>query len=283
MASVSRRTMLTLLGAGLAESTIMPFSALATEVLSDETKAMMARGKLTIAMSATDNPPFYSDTGTGLRGIDVDLAKKIGESLRRPIFFDRHYKGFDEIVDAVASGKADIAISKIGITTERQKIVAFSEPYVQLRHAMAFNRIKFEQRTKKIDYSEAIRKFDGKLGVIELTSFATWAHKRFPLATIVEFASWDKMLEAVVAGDIEAAYRDEFEVRRIFLDQPKLVTSLKILVIVDGHSHISVVTPLGDNPLLLAINEVINALPVLYDAYYLIQHYNELNLGKDIN
>ena len=223
-----------------------------------EIEAITSRGHLIVAMTSFDNPPFYAVNHGHLEGIDVSLAEDIGAALGVEIKFDRTAETFNDVVEKVRKGEADIAVSKISRTNARARSVAFSTPYVRLRNALMFNRLRFAQKSKGRELGDYVRNFDGNLGVIENSSFATFALRRFPAATIVAFKTWDEVVEATINGTVDAAYRDEFEVRRISFDRPETSISLRTVTISDARDAISVVVRWNAPRLLAIVDQVID-------------------------
>jgi len=74
--------------------------------------------------------PFVGVLENHLVGFDVELATRFAASLGRPVRFDNMQ--FAGLIAAVTSGKADMIISSIYITEERQKQIAFSDPYFEM-------------------------------------------------------------------------------------------------------------------------------------------------------
>ncbi|NIY72567.1 transporter substrate-binding domain-containing protein [Marivivens donghaensis] len=132
---------------------------------------------------------------------------------------------------------------------------------MRLRNALMFSRLKLAQNLQGRDLGYYIRHFDGSLGVIQNSSFATFARTDFPDANIVAYPTWEQVVEATTYGDVDAAYGDEFEIRRITVDHPETSISLRTVAITDAQDAISVVVP-WDAPRLLAIvNQVIDNQP----------------------
>ena len=72
-------------------------------------------------------PPFEQGKPGEYTGFDIELMEAIGEKIgRAPEFTDT---SFETIFRDVAQGKFDAAISAATITEEREKTVAFSDPY----------------------------------------------------------------------------------------------------------------------------------------------------------
>jgi ABC-type amino acid transport substrate-binding protein len=72
-------------------------------------------------------PPFEQGKPGAYTGFDVELIEAIGEEIgRTPEFQD---SSFETIFRDVAQGKFEAVISAATITEEREKVVAFSNPY----------------------------------------------------------------------------------------------------------------------------------------------------------
>lgn len=72
--------------------------------------------------------PFEQVENGELVGFDVDLANAVAAKLGKRARFDQ--MPFTSLLAAVKSGRADVAMSGILGTPERQKEVAFSKPYM---------------------------------------------------------------------------------------------------------------------------------------------------------
>lgn len=234
-----------------------------------------ARGKLIVAMTSFDNAPFYSVKDGHLEGIDVDLSNDIAEALGVEVEIDRSAETFNDVVAKVKNGEADIAVSKISRTNSRALVVAFSNPYVRLKNALMFNRLNLAQKSQGKDLGDYVRDFDGNLGVIEKSSFANFAKLRFPNANIVPFKTWGDVVDATIAGKVDAAYRDEFEVRRIAEDRPETSISLRTVTIADARDSIAVAVPWNAPRLLAIVNQVIDDRPTELNADDVIAMYRK--------
>jgi ABC-type amino acid transport substrate-binding protein len=231
------------------------------------------RGKLVVAMTSFDNAPFYSVKDGHLVGIDVELSEDIAAALGVEVEFDRTAETFNDVVAKVKNGEADLAISKISRTNSRALVVAFSNPYVRLKNALMFNRLNLAQKSQGKDLGEYVREFDGNLGVIEKSSFANFAKTRFPKANIVAFKNWGEVVDATISGTVDAAYRDEFEVRRIAEDRPETSISLRTVTIGDARDAIAVAAPWNAPRLLAIVNQVIDDRPTELNADDVIALY----------
>jgi len=80
--------------------------------------------------SDLDNEPFaYMDQNGAPQGRDVEMVEALGHVLERRVIWKQ--MPFEELIDAVASGQVDIVCATLGVTPEREAIVAFSIPYFE--------------------------------------------------------------------------------------------------------------------------------------------------------
>ncbi len=76
--------------------------------------------------------PLHGFVGDRAIGLEAELAYTLGAYLNREVrFVDPRKKGMSSI-EAVARGEADIAINAITPTPEREKLVAFTKPYLTM-------------------------------------------------------------------------------------------------------------------------------------------------------
>ena len=234
-----------------------------------------ARGKLIVAMTSFDNAPFYSVKDGHLEGIDVELSNDIAEALGVEVEFDRSAETFNDVVAKVKNGEADIAVSKISRTNSRALVVAFSTPYVRLKNGLMFNRLNLAQKSQGKDLGDYVRNFDGNIGVIAKSAWVINGQQRFPKAKIIEFKTRAEVLDATISGEVDAAYRDEFEVRRITEDFPETSINLRAVTIADARDSIAVAVQWNAPRLLAIVNQVIEDRMIALDADDVIEMYRE--------
>lgn len=196
---------------------------------------------LRVAVTRFDLPSFHVRGPDGaLLGPEIDMAQQIGRALGVRVDFDDNAESFDAVVDFVAAGRADIGVSKLSQTYNRLKRVRFSEPYVTLRHALLFNRLAIARAAGGRPPAAVLQKYQGRLGVIAGSAYVDFAHRNFPDARLVEMRNWDAAIESLLNGQVNALYRDEFEIRRVLKNKPALNVQLGSAVIVDQNALLSV-------------------------------------------
>ncbi|RWM40960.1 MAG: transporter substrate-binding domain-containing protein [Mesorhizobium sp.] len=206
---------------------------------------------LRIAMPAFASDPFFPADGSGDKGIDMELALGIAAALGVEPVFDRSAVTFDGMVKQLMSGQADMAIGKLSRTLQRGRSILYSRPYAMLHQGLLANRLNLARITQGKPPEQIIRDFSGDLGVIEGSSFATYAATTFPHAQIHRFAGWNTVVDAIRNGTIDMAYRDDFEIKKLMVDDPSMTVVGRSITLTDKVDTIAIgVRP--DNPHLAA-------------------------------
>jgi polar amino acid transport system substrate-binding protein len=188
---------------------------------------------LRIAMPSFASPPFFEASGSDNSGIDVALTEAIARTLEVNVTFDRQPRTFDEAVERIAEGAADLAICKLSRTVRRGRLIRYSRPYAVFNHGLIANRVRLARMAGSEPVEQVIRDFSGVLGVIGHSAFAEFAGTSFPKATIREFPDWTSMIDAVRAEEIDMAYRDDFEIKKLLVDDPSLTVVARSITLND--------------------------------------------------
>jgi len=212
---------------------------------------------LVVAMTKKDNPPFFSGDEDTIHGLDVEIARRIGVLLGVPVQFRRDAESFAEVVEQVRDGRADIAVSKLSVTGPRLQVVRFSDPYIKLRQSLVINRLWLSQNSQGREVYQVIRDFNGRISFIRNSSYDTFARINFPNAIFLPEDKWDVIIDKVTRGDIAAAYRDEFEIKKIAFEKPDAAISTKTITISDSVDNIAIAVNPRAVQLLSIVNHVI--------------------------
>jgi polar amino acid transport system substrate-binding protein len=206
-----------------------------------DVQAIIARGKIRVAITKFDLPAFHWRKMDGeLVGPEIDLARVLGRLLKVGVEFIDDCPTFDAVIDAVASGRADIGVSKLSQTPYRILRVRFSEPYLTVRQAFLFDRVAIGMQAGGRPPEETLRKFSGTLGVIAKSEYVDFAQRNFPDAQVSELQTWEDSIAALVNNRVDAIYRDEFEVRRVLKKNPSLNVRFGSAAFTDQKSFLSV-------------------------------------------
>ncbi len=235
---------------------------------------ILDRGQLVVAVLGKDNPPFFMGGTDSPSGLDIKIAEGLAEALGVEVEFNRSATTFNDVVDQVYQLKADIAISKLSRTLSRAQRVKFSRPYVNMRQGLLVNRIQVAQQTNgNSSPIEAIRNFSGKVGVIDGSSYAGFLKQKFPDATIQAYPTWDDIVEAVVRGDVQAAYRDELEVKKVILKNPDAALRLQTIALTDTKDPIAMAMPWDSDQLQAFVNQYLDTQDLDYTADMVLDEY----------
>jgi polar amino acid transport system substrate-binding protein len=95
-----------------------------------------SNGTLKMVTNAEFEPYEYMENEK-IIGIDVDLAQAICDKLGMTLEIENI--GFDAIINAVQSGKADVGVAGLTITEDRLESIDFTEPYTTATQVIIVN------------------------------------------------------------------------------------------------------------------------------------------------
>ena len=218
-------------------------------------EGIINRGELRVAITAVDQPPFYFVDRSGkLAGYDIDIATKMAEELGVKLVITRDAPAFNDLVTLVASGKADLAISKLSKTLNRAKTVKFSTPYMTFKQGLLFNRLQLAKVASEGEVNNYIRNYKGTIGVIAKSSYANYAKINFPHALIKEYQTWEDAVQALINGEVLSVYRDELEIKKVLSSIPQSSITLKPVYFKDLTDPIAIAVGKDNSQLLYWVN-----------------------------
>lgn len=173
--------------------------------------------KIVVALIAEDSPPFfYQDGPRNLKGIDIEIARLIGSRLGVAVVFDRSPQTFDEVLDFVARGKADIAISALYPSLERAQKVVFTRPYYRITPVLIVNRLAAAP-LGVLPSMEAFNNPKTSIGFYNAAMFPGLVHRNFPSARLAAYKNDGKrnvLISDLTQGKLAAIYTDEIEEKK---------------------------------------------------------------------
>ncbi len=113
--------------------------------------------KLIMATEAGFAPYEYTEDGTTVIGVDVDIANEIAKAMGKELEIQN--TTFDGALLAVQQGKVDFAAAGISVTEERKELMDFTIEYATSKQVMVINK-----SASKISSSDEITK-DTVVGV----------------------------------------------------------------------------------------------------------------------
>lgn len=177
------------------------------------------------AVTSGDYPPFEFVEKGELVGFDIDLANLIGKNINRKVVFEQ--MPFHALINAVSTGKADIAIATLTLTEERQKQVDFSKPYYFEKMAVVY---KKEMPIKNVDMLKG-KKIATQIG----STMEIWLKKTVPEAEIFAVNTNNQAIESVKSGQVDAALLDGIQASE-FCKKNMLLAFSQIGESLDGYA-----------------------------------------------
>ena len=203
-------------------------------------------GKLVVSMTKFDTPPFYSGSGSDIVGLDADIARAVANMLGVTVVFRRDAETFQEVVEQVRRGEADLALSKLSITPPRLQTIRFTVPYVKLHQALLVNRLWLSKNENGRPTADVIRHLNGSIARIN-----------FPNAEFVAKLNWNEVLDDVMTNKTSVAYRDELEIKKLAIEYPESSITTKAVILVDSTDYIAGVVDYRNTQLLAVVDFVI--------------------------
>lgn len=238
------------------------------------------KGYLEVSMTSKDQPPFFMTNEKGeLIGIDVEIAKGMAKNLKVDVKFNREAKSFDDVIQIVARGEADVGISKLSYTLERARLVLYSDPYINLRKALLLNRVQYAKIKKERpahNLSELGSQKDFVIGVLAKSSYVNFAHTLFKSASIHELNSWkDNVLADIMNGKVTAAFRDELEIKKFLLLEPNANLNVQAIILKDQKDPIQMVIQADDHHFQDWINGYLSISKLGLDVDTILRKYKD--------
>ncbi|MEM7772967.1 MAG: ABC transporter substrate-binding protein [Cyanobacteria bacterium P01_E01_bin.6] len=203
---------------------------------------------LQIATTPDYCPYEFVETINGISeiaGFDIDLAKAIGAEVGSPVQFDS--MPFNQLLLALRSQEADLAIAALTPTDERKKIVNFSVVYHETESVIV---------TPADSKLETLADIAGqRIGVRPGTIHAQLA-ETVTNSDIVLFDDTNGLIKALNAGEIGAAILDRAIADRYIRHRWKLN---RLVVENDDSAGVAIAFP-KRSPLLRSVNQILRQM-----------------------
>lgn len=178
-------------------------------------------GVLRVAMLKTDERPFFYHNKAGeFVGIDVELSAMIVNELGVKLELSRTPTTFDGVIEMVATGKVDLGMSYLSITSARAKKVFYTKPYALNYFAVAVNRVAEARAHSRGDTDALLNQPRARIGVQMDSTYEKFARRTFPRATLVSIYNAATNLEAVSRGEIDAAISANLSLLPLLQENP---------------------------------------------------------------
>lgn len=200
-----------------------------------------------VVITSPDNAPFeFKNTAKGgdeIIGFDMDLVKKLGERLGRPIKVIE--SDFSALMPSLQSGRADMVISTLGATDERRKSVDFSDPYYQNKSALLVR----EDSSIDSEKSLSSKVLGVQTGSAHETAGYTWV-KTIPQLSIVSLTKVGELVQELKNARIDAIRTEGETARQIAASTP----GLKVVFLQIPGEDLVIAFPKG-SPWVKVVNE----------------------------
>ena len=234
-------------------------------------------GRLRVARYGGERPPFFARQGGGIRsdtlvwvGFDVDLARDIAKRLgvrERTVLAD----SFDDVVEKVASGAADLGISKLSITLDRAQRVRFSKPYMTVYQTLLINRLSAPKQQDPFDF---LNRPSARIGALDGSSYIRFAAREFPAAVVVPYQDFPRMMDDVTANRLDAAFVDSARANTWRQENPQKLIQVRAFIARDRKDQLAFAVPSDATHLLAWLNLYLDSIrddgsaQALYDRWF---------------
>jgi polar amino acid transport system substrate-binding protein len=146
-------------------------------------------------------PWSFKDKDGNLVGFEVDVSKKLAEDMGVDVeFVPTEWSG---IIPALLTGKFDVIIGGMGITTERALKINYSIPY---EYSGMDCVVSYSSKIKNVTSLEQLNREDVVIAV-RMGGTPTAAAKKFtPKAQLHQFDSDEAVIQDVLNGNADAAF-----------------------------------------------------------------------------
>ncbi len=232
----------------------------------DVLKKVQARGQLIVGTQVPYEPFEYQNLTTGkFEGIDMEIAQKVADALNVTLVIQK--SDFDPLFASVQTGKIDMAISSITITTEREKTVNFTVPYFMANQGVL---VKDDSTITNIDG------LNGSAVIAQLgTTGSSWAKTNLVDsgrgATVTDTTDVGAAATSVQNGQ-KTAFIVDTPVAYGYANTAS--NGMKVAFVVETNENYGICIQKGQDNFRNAINKVINDMKADGSLQALLHKYN---------
>ena len=191
-------------------------------------------------------PPYEYHEGGEIVGFDVQIAQAIAEKLDKELKIED--MEFGAIIDAVASGKADMGVAGMTVREDRLENANFSDPYTTATQVIIVQ--------EGSDITEADHLADKSVGVQENTTGDSFVSDDYPDADVQRYKNGADAVQALVQGKVDAVVIDN-EPAKVFVSQNEGLAILESPYAVEEYA---IAIAKDNDELLEQVNTVIGEL-----------------------
>lgn len=230
------------------------------EHTSDDIKAIMEKGKLTVAVvnSFSDPPLMRKDENGQYSGIEYKMAKALAESLGVELEINDTSATYNALIETIIHEQADVIICNFTLTPNRAKTILFTDSYMDSNISIMLNKEQTILNNIEINPLDYLKSNSVKLGALRGTYYTDFIREKFPNAQLVEMDSEDALVDAVVSGEIMGYVSDELEFIMQLVSKPEYDFYTSTYRFTDMEEKICMAVPLAKDDLKEYLNSFIN-------------------------
>jgi polar amino acid transport system substrate-binding protein len=247
----------------------------ASSALPQDIGRLKEKKVLIIAMHADDYFPFFADVQGKMIGYDVDIAHDIAKKLGiEKVIFNRSAKTFDQVVDQVANGQADLGVSYVSQTLNRAQKILYTDSYMKLRMGYLISRtMATKYDIVGVDDIEKLNDHKVIFGGEKGNASTERTHLKFPKAKLIETLHMSKALEDLASNKTHALYNDEFIIKNFFQGSKDRGIYFKQIYSKGEYDYLGIVAPKDAYNLINWLNLYIRSRGDHYSYEQLYLHY----------
>jgi polar amino acid transport system substrate-binding protein len=185
-------------------STLLFLSALCSASLAaSQLDAIQARGELVFGTSGSMPTMSMLNESGKAAGFDVDMARLMADAL--DVKLTVRIMPFGELIDAVAKGEVDVAISNITMTSKRNLKVAFVGPYLTSGKCVVTKNETLAQADKN---SVDLNTPETRLATMKASTSEAFVRQLFPNATVIAVDSYASATDMVARNEVSGLLTD---------------------------------------------------------------------------
>jgi len=154
-------------------------------------------------------PPLAYEKDGKLKGIEVDFADELDDDLGTEVKMVQLQ--WDELIPALQAGRIDVIMSGMSVTPERERLVSFADPYLQVGQMALIRRADYLQLYEEGRMSSP----KSRVGFLKNTTSELFARENLPQAQLTGYATVDDGIAALRASQIDYFVMDAPGVWRI--------------------------------------------------------------------
>jgi polar amino acid transport system substrate-binding protein len=178
------------------------------------------RGHLIVGVKENLPPLGFRDAGGNLQGFEIDLAKRLAQTLFPKQASDRILVlkplGNEERLNAVASGAVDMAIADITLTDNRMRLVSFSEPYYRSGTGLL---------SKNPQWNTLQSLYRQSVAVLVPSITLAYLRPRLPKANLVGVVSYAEARKRLDGAQVQAIAGDQIVLSTLAHQNPQYLFS----------------------------------------------------------